>query len=195
LAHDRQQRINGILKTTVNVLAEKGYENATIADISKAANVARGAVHYYFSSKEDLVTKALTNSANDMVNSSLEGLKGVCAEEVVDNMINVHKKNILQNSDSYSFLFEMWCASRRSRKIKKEFVACEDKVVNAIKEWLETASKEGIIKVNLNDSENLAILLLGITNGSAFHLIDHPEMLNDKKIWTQLRTMILAVLK
>ena len=95
-----------------------------------------------------------------MVNSSLEGLKGVCAEEVVDNMINVHKKNILQNSEVSGFLFEMWCASRRSRKIKKEFVVCEDKVVNAIKEWLETASKQGIIKVNLNDSENLVIFLL-----------------------------------
>ena len=32
---------------------------ATIADISQVANVARGALHYYFKDKEDLVTRAL----------------------------------------------------------------------------------------------------------------------------------------
>jgi AcrR family transcriptional regulator len=195
LAHDREERINGILKATVRVLAEKGYDNATIADISKAANVARGALHYYFSSKEDLVTKALANSSSHMINSSLEGLKGMCAEEVVDNVINVHKKNISENSDFYSFLFEMWCAGRRSKKIKKELITCQGKVVNAIKEWLETASKQGIIKINLNESETLATVLLGMTDGTAFELIDHPEKLNDKKVWTILRKMILAVLK
>jgi AcrR family transcriptional regulator len=195
LAQDRRERIDGILKTTVKVLAEKGYENATIADISKAANVARGALHYYFRSKEDLVTNALTNSTNDMIKSSLEGLKGVCAEEVADNVVNIHKKNISQNSEFYSFLFEMWCAGRRSRKIKKEFIACQGKVTNAIREWLETASKQGILKINLNESETLAMLLLGIADGTAFELIDHPEKLNDKKTWLSLKKMILAVLK
>jgi hypothetical protein len=43
-----------------------------------------------------------------MVQSSLEALKGESAEETVDNVINVHKKNIHDNSDFYSFLFEMW---------------------------------------------------------------------------------------
>jgi len=134
LARDREEKINGILKAAVKVLAQKGYEQATIADISQAANVARGALHYYFGSKEDLVTKALTNSTSNMIQSSLEGLKGESAEEIVDNVINVHKNNISENSDFYSFLYEMWCASRRSKKIKKEFMSCQDKVITAIKQ-------------------------------------------------------------
>jgi hypothetical protein len=54
-----------------------------------------------------------------MVQYSLEGLKGESPEEIVDNVINVHKNNIRENSDFYSFLYEMWCVSRRSKKIKK----------------------------------------------------------------------------
>jgi hypothetical protein len=34
-----------------------------------------------------------------------------------------------------------------------------------------------------------------MTDVTAFELIDHPEKLNDKKFWTILRDMILAVLK
>jgi AcrR family transcriptional regulator len=195
LVHDREEKINSILKAAVKVLAQKGYDRTTIADISQAANVARGALHYYFRDKEDLVTKALANSTSNMVQSSLEALKGESAEEIVDNEINVHKKIIHENSDFYSFLFEMWCVSRRSKKIKKEFINCQDKVITAIKQWLEIASKQGIIKVNLGESEALARALLGITDGLAFELIDHPEKLNDKNTWMPFKKMILAVLK
>jgi Bacterial regulatory proteins, tetR family len=51
--------IDNILSGSLKTLAAKGYEDATIADISKAADVSRGILHYYFSDKEDLVSKAL----------------------------------------------------------------------------------------------------------------------------------------
>lgn len=195
MTRDREEKINGILKATVKVLAQKGYEQATIADISQAANVARGALHYYFSDKEDLVVKALANSTSNMILSSLGGLKGESAEEIVDNVIKVHKNNISENSDFYSFLYEMWCSSRRSKKIKKEFMSCQDKVITAIKQWLENASRQGIIRTNLNELEVLARLLLAISDGLGFQLIDHPEKINDKKTWIPFKKMILAVLK
>jgi hypothetical protein len=65
-------------------------------------------------------------------------------------------------------------------------------VVHDIKGWLETASKQGIIKINPNESEMLDTVLLGMTDVTAF---DHPEKLNDKKFWNILRNMIHAVLK
>jgi AcrR family transcriptional regulator len=195
LVHDREETVNGILKATVKALAQKGYDQATIADISQVANVARGALHYYFKDKENLVTRALANSTANMVQSSLEGLKGESPEEIVDNVINVHKNNISKNSDFYSFLYEMWCAGRRSKKIKKEFMNCQDKVITAIKEWLENATRQGIIKINIVESEALSRALLGITDGMAFELIDHHEKLNDKNTWVPFKKMILAVLK
>jgi hypothetical protein len=72
---------------------------------------------------------------------------------------------------------------------------CQDKVIAAIKEWLENAARRGIIKINLAESEALARALLGITDGMAFELIDHPEKLNDKNTWVPFKKMILAVLE
>ncbi|HEY6405003.1 MAG TPA: helix-turn-helix domain-containing protein [Nitrososphaeraceae archaeon] len=51
--------IDNILNGSLKILAAKGYEDAKIADISKAADASRGLLHYYFSDKEDLVSKAL----------------------------------------------------------------------------------------------------------------------------------------
>jgi AcrR family transcriptional regulator len=195
LAHQRQEKINGILNATVKVLAQKGYEQATIADISKVANVARGALHYYFKDKEELVTKALANSTATMVQSSLEGLKGESLEEIVENVIKVHKNNISENSDFFNFLYEMWCVGRRSKKVKREFMNSQDKVIAAIKDWLENAARQGIININAAESEALSRALLGITDGIAFELIDHPDKLNDKNSWVPFKKMILSVLK
>lgn len=195
MIQNREEKVNGILGATVQVIAQKGYDQATIADISKLANVARGALHYYFKDKEDLVTKALANRTTSMVKSSLEGLKGKSPEEIADNVINVQKNNISKNSDFYNFLYEMWCVGRRSKKIRKEFMNCNIKVLTAIKEWLENAAKQGIIEINISESEALARALMGITDGIAFELIDHPEKLNDKSTWIPFEKMILAVLK
>jgi AcrR family transcriptional regulator len=195
LTHERQEKINCILNATVKVLAQKGYEQATIADISKVANVARGALHYYFKDKEDLVTKALANCTTSMVQSSLEGLKGESPEQIVDNVINVQKNNISENPDFFSFLYEMWCAGRRSKKIKKEFLNCQDKVIAAIKGWLDNSAMHGTIKINVAESEAVSRALLGITDGMAFELIDHPEKLNDKNTWAPFKMMMLAVLE
>ena len=65
----------------------------------------------------------------------------------------------------------MWCVSRRSKKIKKEFMNCQAKVITAIKDWLENTSRQGTIKINMAESEALSRSLLGITDGMAFQLL------------------------
>ena len=195
MAHDREEKIRAILQAAVMVLAEKGYNDATIPEISEGANVSRGILHYYFKDKEDLVCRALTSSTSRMVQSSLEGLKGRSAEEIAENVVNIHKRNLSKYADFYGFLFEMWCISRRSKRIRKEFTNCQEKVLSAIKGWLENASDQGIIKINSGQSETIAQLLMAITDGTAFELIDHPEKLDDKKVSVLLRKMILSVLK
>jgi hypothetical protein len=81
----------------------------------------------------------------------------------------------------------MWCVGRRSKKIKKELMNCQDIVIAAIKEWL--------LNAYFSESEALSGTLLGITDGMAFEPIDHPEKLNDEDTWILFRKMILAVLK
>jgi AcrR family transcriptional regulator len=69
MSNSREEKVDHILQAALRVLAAKGYENATIADISKAAHVSRGILHYYFSDKEDLVSKALAKSSSRLVQS------------------------------------------------------------------------------------------------------------------------------
>ena len=114
--NQRNEKVQAILKGAVKVLASKGYEGATIVDIAEASNVSRGVLHYYFKDKEDIATKALSNSSTQMIQSSLQGLKGETPEEIANNVIDMHKKNIGETPDFYRFLFEISCLADAVKK-------------------------------------------------------------------------------
>ena len=196
MSNSREEKVDHILQAALRVLAAKGYENATIADISKAARVSRGILHYYFSDKEDLVSKTLAKSSSRLVQSFFLGVKGNSPEEVVDDILDRYVKNLQEHPDFYAFLFEMWCASRRSKKIKNELVDCIRKVVDTIKELLVNAGENGGLKFNPHESNEISKALLALSDGIAFHLlINQSENLKDKKFWLPVRNMMLAVLK
>jgi AcrR family transcriptional regulator len=196
MSESKEQKINGILKNSLKVLAEKGYDNATIADISKASNVSRGLLHYYFSDKEDLVSKVLAASSDNIIQTALDGLQGRTPEEVVDNMIKSSSDSLEKHPDFYAFLFEMWCASRRNDKIKKELIECSEKVSDAIRKSLDVAIRNGALEINPDNSKEISKAILALHDGIAFELMINPSVnLKDKKFWKPIRKMMLAVLK
>ena len=97
------------------VLAKNGYENTTIANIAKESGVSRGILHYYFSDKEDLVSKVLAYSSENIIQATIKGIRGRTPEELADNIIKDSIVSFRENPDFYAFLFEMWCASREKQ--------------------------------------------------------------------------------
>jgi AcrR family transcriptional regulator len=192
--NQRNEKVQAILKGAVKVLARKGYEGATIVDIAEASNVSRGVLHYYFKDKEDIATKALSNSSTQMIQSSLQGLKGETSEEIANNVIDMHKKNLEETPDFYRFLFEISCLSRRSKKVNDEFIICQDKVIHAIKDWLENACNENIIQIRAEKIESIAEILLYISDGIAFHLVNRPNKISDIPMWNNFKKIIISLL-
>ena len=46
---------DAILRAAIDVFAERGFFNAQVADVARAAGVAAGTVYLYFRSKDDLL--------------------------------------------------------------------------------------------------------------------------------------------
>ncbi|HKU49808.1 MAG TPA: TetR/AcrR family transcriptional regulator, partial [Nitrososphaera sp.] len=178
-----QEKSQRILKAALALLAKQGYENTTINDIADAASVSRGLLHYYFKDKEDLVSQALTYGFGSMWESSMGSLaNATTAPELADGMIDVLKKNMQQNPDFSALLFEMWVSSRRSDKIKKVFSDGLNGTIDELKQMLELASAEGIIRIEHGESEGIVRILLAMYHGLAIQLLTNPEKLRDKKL-------------
>src|SRR6266542_5202653 len=54
-----------ILRAATDVFAERGFFNAQVADIARAAGVAAGTVYLYFRSKDDLLVSIFERSMRD----------------------------------------------------------------------------------------------------------------------------------
>jgi AcrR family transcriptional regulator len=69
-----RKKRRAILEAAAKVFREKGYAEATLADIAELANTFSGSLYYYFSSKEQLVEEVLnigTTSVSDLVMKKL----------------------------------------------------------------------------------------------------------------------------
>lgn len=197
LKRAREEKVERILEAAVAVLAEKGYENATIKQIALKAKVNWGLLHYYFKDKEDLVVHAL-EFASDKILASTSQLFSAerSPEETVDRTIDLLKKNYSENAGFYKLLFEMWCASGRSKKIKTALVECMNRVVAALQIELDKSLSTGIDgSKRPHYSRGLASLILAMSDGMAFQMILETDKIHDENIWQLFRSSVLGLLR
>jgi len=190
----KDQKIDAILLSTIQLLAERGYADTNIADIASHANVYKSLLHYYFKDKEDLVSKALALRSNSMIQPTKEALIGIeSLEELVEGAIFFFKRDIEQNPDFFALIFETWCTGRRSVRIKQEFNAGINQRKDDIKDVLEDAANRRLIR--LEDQvqlEGLAHIILALYHGLALQLIHNPDISTNDKMWFLLKKMLLA---
>lgn len=108
-----------ILEAATKVFARKGFYNATIADIAKAAEVAEGTIYLYFKNKDDLLISIFEHSIDlfiQAVNRELTGLPD--PEEKLRRFVALHLQLVEANPDLAQVLqIEL----RQSSKFMKEY--------------------------------------------------------------------------
>ncbi len=191
----REEKSRLIINTALKVFSEKGYDNATIADIAKSAKVSMGLPLYYFTNKEELACEALEISSEQITLSILNDIAGNSPEEIATSFINSFRKNMNRYPDFYPFYFEMWSASRRNKKIKKVFKTALDNTINTTKSILINAQEKGLITVGVEDVESIAVSLVSKADGLGLLLVQYPELFENENMWKIDMKMWLAVLQ
>ena len=64
---------DAILRAAIDVFAERGFFNAQVADVARAAGVAAGTVYLYFRSKDDLLISIFERSMREALNEVRAG--------------------------------------------------------------------------------------------------------------------------
>lgn len=196
MREQKQDKAKKILAAALEILSKKGYENTTINDIADLAKLSRGLLHYYFKDKEDLVAQAMGFGFSSMWDSSIGSLQNASSPEaLVDNMIQVLKRNVKENPDFSALLFEMWVSGRRSAKIRKVFDDGLNESIGRLKMLLEFAARMGVIKIDPAESEGIVRILLAMYHGLAMQLLSNPEKAEEEKMWAPIRRTLVLMMK
>lgn len=95
-----QENREKILAAALAVLGREGYQNTSIKAIAEEAGVAQGLVHYYFKSKQELVSAALLR-CTDEIAVDLEAAGDVAAA------FDVLKRNLPDKDGFWRLFVEM----------------------------------------------------------------------------------------
>jgi TetR/AcrR family fatty acid metabolism transcriptional regulator len=68
---------DAILRAAIDVFAERGYFNAQVADVARAAGVAAGTVYLYFRSKDDLLVSIFERTVRERLIEGRAAVEGI----------------------------------------------------------------------------------------------------------------------
>ena len=137
-----------ILRAATTVFAEKGFFNAKVADIAKAAGVADGTVYLYFKNKDDVLHSVFDRAMDEFI---AEGRRELAvldrAEDKLRRIAELHLDRLSADRD-LAIVFQV--ELRGSIKFMQEFSAAGfSEYLDIIRATIEDGQKSGTFRTDL----------------------------------------------
>jgi AcrR family transcriptional regulator len=179
-----------VLEAAVRALARRGYANTSVSDIARAAGMSKGAVHYHFESKDDLIAKVLEHCAGltrDRVRESWDtpGNPAEKIRRVVHEMRAMRK----DGSPELRVLADLAAQGMHDDRLRellgRIFETNRKEIVSYLQASLETIGLKSKVPIHI-----VPRLLVGALDGLAMHdYFDPPEAGDDDAMEKVLETI------
>jgi TetR/AcrR family fatty acid metabolism transcriptional regulator len=173
-----------IMNAALRIFAEKGFQNATITEISKEAGVSEATIYEYFGTKEDLlfaIPEKISKETSDATSKVIPFIKDV---EGKMRAILLSYVQLYQSNPNYSALVLLQLMSnKRFRKTPAHAAIRRSahRLLNCIKEGVA----DGTFKKNSNP-----YLIRSMLMGTIEHLFIHWHMQGMPKRKTSIMDML-----
>src|SRR5687767_11864762 len=97
-----------IVAAAKEILSRDGYEKASIREIAAEADVARGLVHYYFATKEDLLVAVAQSAASELGQRMAQLREKVAGAEMAAAAFDVHRDRVGSEPSWYRLRYDLF---------------------------------------------------------------------------------------
>src|SRR4051794_4628484 len=151
-ATDRQERADrreAIRRAAIQVFAERGYFNAQVADVARAAGIAAGTVYLYFRSKDDLLVSIFERTVRDAIE---EGRASVAPlTEPVERLRAIARVHLERMGRDRSLAVVFQVELRQSTKFMERFSSTGlREYLGLIREVLVDSQAAGTFRKDIN---------------------------------------------
>ena len=165
---DRGDKRPRLVAAASAVFAEKGYAATRVADIAKRAEVGKGTVYEYFSSKEELLF-AVFESINKNVIARMNAVldEDEPTQERLFNLLRLGSEVILEQSDIQPVVLDFWAASRGGgfeENYRKAVVASYTFYRDSIADFIRGGQQDGEFRRDI-DPDALAATVVATIDG------------------------------
>ncbi|MBI3584916.1 MAG: TetR/AcrR family transcriptional regulator [Nitrospinae bacterium] len=171
-----------ILESAIRCISRQGYHQTTMDDIASEAGLSKGALYWYFKSKDEILTAMCRQQCDEHLQilshfadqkMSIKELALKTGDKILESLIN--------EPDQCKMSFEFWALTDENEQVKRSQYEVHKIWQETVSNLIKSGIKKGEIKPNVNVKE-LSIALLAIFDGIIIaYSID--KTLNVKKIW------------
>lgn len=187
----REQILNGLYKSIV----KKGFLKTSITDISKNGKVARGVIHYYFESKQEMLSELMRHLSQNYVIGLNKYLKRF--DTPIDKLYGFVDYHLLrEENDLYALMavwIEYWGQSVRDKGVNKIIFELQDSIRKILNEIMVQGVREGVFISG--NSKAVAVILLGIMEGTMLQWRINKDSVNLREVYEELKKIILLFKK
>ena len=137
-----------ILKAAVKIFAEKGYFQAKVAEIARAAGVADGTIYLYFRNKEDILVSLFDQVMAEHIQQGRHELAAIEGTAERLRAIAEHHLRLLGENQDLAVVFQV--ELRQSTKFMERFTASwlQD-YLNLLARTIEEGQADGTLRSDL----------------------------------------------
>jgi len=167
LGRPRSFDIDGALDRVLLVFWRKGFEGASLSDLTKAAGVNRPSLYAAFGDKKALFRKALERYLDGPAAYSQEALKEPTARAVVERLLRgaADLSSAPRNPGGCLIVQGALACGEEADSIRHELTACRAAGEAAIRRRLQRAKSEGDLPPSVNPADlarYVAMVLYGM---------------------------------
>ena len=160
---------DAILRAAIDTFAERGYFNAQVADVARAAGVAAGTVYLYFKSKDDLLISIFERSMRDGLSRGRESVADL--DDPPERLRRLARGHLarLGNDRNLAVVFQV--ELRQSTKFMERFSSTLLRdYLGLIREAIADGQREGLFRADIKPT-SAAKMLFGALDEMATNWI------------------------
>ncbi len=117
----REQKINLIMQTALELFANEGYYPTSISRIAKQAGISKGLMYNYFESKEELILAIIEKGSRLLTEHLDPDHDGILTVDEFEFFINENFRILKENLDYWKLYFSTMMQPGVFRLVSKKF--------------------------------------------------------------------------
>src|SRR5688500_10414367 len=109
-----------IIAAAKEILSRDSYEKASIREIAAEADVARGLVHYYFETKEELLVAVAQAAAAEFGQRMAQLREQAAGPEMADAAFDAHRDRVGSDPAWYRLRYDLFALALRKPAFRDE---------------------------------------------------------------------------
>jgi AcrR family transcriptional regulator len=178
----RNESEDSLLEAAAMLVAERGVERTSLANIGVTAGASRGLPTHHFGSKDSLIARLASQAQDRLDTATREALatatnlgQDLSGLERLETLVETYLKRFQNPTPDDRALIVLWGATFPSTASVRGMVAADQRSFDGLAEVIEAGQNDGSIKASV-DPGSAAVVLQALIRGVAAIYLTHTEL-------------------